>query len=160
VTTLTNMNPFIGMPISDTTFDVRSGERLWGEIRCGGACKDDYGRIVVESSPNGQHSVKLQRAAWDSFEAACKAVGFWIQTTGTWRSCELQESLFNSDPPASMQRYAPPPKTAHTRGLAIDVTTAYGPFKRRKIRKALLNRSWHQARPDDEPWHYSFGIKV
>lgn len=155
--TLTNGQPFVGMPAEDTLFIVlKVNGDPWGQIRCGGPCRDDYKRIEVAHAPDGHAYVKLQHAALESFQAACKAVGFWIETTGTWRSCELAHDLYAKDP----HRYAPPDKGAHMRGLAIDVTTAYGPYRRYRIRKELKYRGWHQARPDDEPWHFSFGLQV
>jgi hypothetical protein len=152
---LTNTDPFVGMPDRDRRFLVRSGEREWGEIRCGGACKDDYRRINVYPQDR-QHFVKLQAAAIESWKAAEKALGFTIVTTGSWRACATQAALFAQD----SHRFAHPKDTAHTRGLAVDVSMNLGAAKLAKVHKALLNRSWHQARPDDEPWHYSFGLQV
>jgi hypothetical protein len=43
----------------------------------------------------------------------------------------------------------------HCQALAIDVSTSL--LNQDQIRRALLKRGWTQSRPDDEPWHYSFG---
>jgi hypothetical protein len=153
--TLTNNDPYEGMPSQDTEFKVVSGEREWGVIRCGGPCRDDYRRIDVHVQ-DAQHFLKLQRPAIDSIEAAEKALGFSVLCTGSWRSCETATLLYRRDP----NRYAPPSKGAHMRGLAIDVNQNLSDVKLAKIDKALKNRGWHQARPDDEPWHYSFGLQV
>lgn len=153
---LTNAHPYIGMPTTDTQFIVSTGSRQWGTIRAGGPCKDDYKRIVIEHAPKGNAYVKLQKAAAASFLAASADVGFFIECTGSWRSCQTAHILYAQDP----NRYAPADKGAHMRGLAIDVTTVYPAPKQKAIHDALLKRGWHQARPDDEPWHYSFGLQV
>jgi LAS superfamily LD-carboxypeptidase LdcB len=150
---------FIGMPPIDTKFLVfRTGTQdpkdVWGEIRCGGPCKDDYGRIKVHVQ-DAQHFLKLQQAAIESIQAAEAKLHFSIICTGSWRSCSTAHALFAQDP----QRYAPPDKGAHMRGLAIDVNQLLPKLKLAAIDKALLARGWHQAR-SDEPWHYSFGIQV
>lgn len=156
-TKLTRGHPFVGMPAHDTQFEVmRWGGKSWGVIRCGGECRDDYRRITIAHSKDGAATVKLQQAAVESFLAASADVGHFIHCTGSWRACADQARYYASD----RVRYAPPNATAHTRGLAIDVTTAYPAAQQVAIREALLKRHWHQARPDDEPWHYSFGIQV
>jgi len=142
---------FVGMPPTDRVLEVDP----FGRIRCGGRCRDDYDRIVI--AHEGGRVVKLQAAAMRSFQAAEDAVGEPILLTGIgWRSCRLQRELWEGDP----ARFADPDKTAHTRGLAIDVHTGQGAKRLEAIRRALLWRGWHQARPTDEPWHYSFGIQV
>jgi len=138
---------YVGMPASPTSFKFGTGV-----IFAGGTCKDNYGN-VEEATILGQ-SLKLQKAAMDSFIGAANEVG-GIRLTGSWRSCEAQTRYYNSDP----NRYAPPDKTAHCRGLAIDVATDQGAEKLADIKGALSKRGWFQARAD-EPWHWSAGIRV
>jgi hypothetical protein len=152
-----------GMPSLDRRFEVpKAGGGTWGTIRCGGPCKDDYARIDIYHQVPGTRFVKLQKAALDSFRSAEVAVGGGggkiglIFLTGSWRSCSLQAELYRSD----THRFAPPESTAHCRGLAIDVSQNQDPKKLAAIDEELLQRAWHKARPDDEPWHYSFGIEV
>jgi hypothetical protein len=142
---------FVGMPATDRVFAVAP----WGKIRCGGPCRDDYERIVRFQSRAGQ-IVTLQHAAAQSFQAAEKALGFGLLLTGSIRTCERQAELYASDP----KRFAHPAKTAHTRGLAIDVSTAQSSWRKWRIKRALSKRGWFQCRPIDEPWHWSFGIQV
>jgi hypothetical protein len=142
---------YVGMPSTDRVFEVKP----WGNIRCGGPCRDDYDRIAAFQNRGGQ-IIRLQKAARDSFLAAEKKLGFPIMVTGTLRECAQQFELWKSDP----GRFAAPQSTAHTRGLAIDVSQAQSLYRRTRIKWALRNRGWHQSRPDDEPWHYSFGIRV
>lgn len=139
-----------GMPPDDVIYDVHP----YGKIRCGGPCNDHYARII--SYHHAGQVVTLQRAAMDSFREAEAALGFPIVVTGSIRSCSLQSSLYRSDP----GRFAAPNTTAHCRGLAIDVSQSQSATRRKAIRRALMGRRWYQARPADEPWHYSFGIEV
>ena len=121
----------------------------WGVVRRSSVCKDDWGNI--RSIPRVGYTLKLQRPALRSFRAAERALGREIKLTGSWRSCAYQMTKYHSDP----NRFAHPNVTLHTQGLAIDVSTAQG--GQDKIRRALKRRGWSQSRPDDEPWHYSFG---
>lgn len=138
---------FVGMPSNPSKYVVGTGM-----IFCGGECKDDYDNIE-QATVLGQ-SVKLQHPAMDSYIAAANEVG-GIPLTGSWRSCQAQAAFYASD----MSRYAPPSKTAHTRGLAIDVSTAQSADKLKKVHAALSKRGWFQARAD-EPWHWSYGIRT
>jgi hypothetical protein len=148
---------YVGMPSVERRFRVRkSDEKFWGEIICGGPCEDSYARIDIYNQIPGQRFVKLQAAALRSFRAAELALGHKIFLTGSWRSCSLQASLYRSDP----SRFANPNTTAHCRGLAIDVSTDQSQTRLKNIHRALAWRGWHQSRPDDEPWHWSFGIQV
>lgn len=130
-----------------------------------GPCKDDY-HLIEEADTDRNHGlVKLQAGAMNSFHAAERRVYqrlhplkahrfpnrvFTIHVTGSWRSCELQHQLYDSD----NNRYADPDVTLHTRGLAIDVSTLLD--HQPTIRAVLLGHGWNQSRPDDEPWHYSY----
>jgi hypothetical protein len=149
---------YVGMPVTARTFVVRKDQGgSWGEIRCGGPCKDDYADIIVYHQVPGQRYVKLQAAAMASFKAAERALGKKIFITGTgWRSCSEQTYLYSTD----HSRYAPPATTGHCRGLCIDVDMNQTEEKLARIHRELAVREWYQARPDDEPWHFSMGLKV
>lgn len=139
-----------GMPPTDRVY-----ETAFGAIRAGGACRDDYDRIIPWQNRAGQ-ILRIQKPAARSLEDAERRLGFAVRVTGAHRTCEQQEAYYASDP----NRYAPPDKTAHPRGLAIDVDTRLGVLRRARLKRALRARGWHQARPDDEPWHWSYGIEV
>jgi hypothetical protein len=141
---------YIGMPPVEREFATE-----FGEIICGGRCRDDYGRIEIYHQVPGQRWVRLQRAALRSFVEAEDKLGFKIFLTGSLRTCELQTALYMGD----QDRFAHPDKTAHPRGLAIDVSNGMSKTKRDKVRRALRARGWHQARLD-ELHHYSYGISV
>lgn len=150
---------YLGMPVTDRTFTTP-----FGEIRCGGPCRDNYLRIRHYAQTAGA-TVTLQLAALESFKAAELAITpHWmrrrhkvrhISLTGSARSCSSQTALWLSD----KARFAEPASSAHCRALAIDVSMAQSWWRRRKIGKALAARGWHQARPSDEPWHWSYGIQ-
>jgi hypothetical protein len=131
----------------------------YGIIHYNGVCKDDYPNLqLYDQPPEGGSPVKLQAAAMRSFKAAERRYGErtgrkWraIPLTGSWRSCAFQAECYRRDP----NRYASPNGTLHTRGLAIDVSTAAP--NQTLMRAALKAEGWHQARPD-EPWHYSYFI--
>lgn len=118
-------------------------------------CKDDWSNIrEVTLGPGATY--KLQRPAIKSLRAVASDLGGpWsakpVRVTGTWRSCEYQASLYAKD----SSRYANPNSTLHTQGLAIDVHTGY---LNAKVRDSLLKHGWHQSRPVDEPWHFSFRL--
>lgn len=120
-----------------------------------GRCKDNYDLIEVMHR-DGQVT-KLQHGAMESFKDACRAYAKrtrphdtfrLINLSGSWRSCSYQTQLHNSDP----QRFADPNYSLHCRGLAIDVINPVPQL----LRGLLKARDWHQARPDDEPWHFSY----
>ena len=135
-------------------------------------CQDNYPNIVLyHQPPAGSKTVKLQAAAIRAFKNAEDRIQSRrirnlnspredpkfrpIELTGSWRSCAYQAELYASDP----NRYAPPNRTGHTRGLAIDVSQAQSARRLRKIRRALEAEGWHYARTD-EPWHASFYLSL
>jgi hypothetical protein len=158
-------------------------ETEFGPVRRADGCKDDYDSLVVyDQPPAGGTPIILQRAAMRSFQICEERYakerwrpGFpkkvtqridpeiWgkqregkrefrpIYLTGSIRSCDTQARLYKSD----SNRYAPPDVGVHTHGLAIDVHTGY---LNAVIRRILFNHGWTQSRPDDEPWHRSFGV--
>lgn len=126
-----------------------------------GRCKDDY--AIIELLHRDGMTIKLQEGAMGSYREACRAYArkTWpdryhagkvkyrpIMLTGSWRSCAYQRQLWESDP----QRFAHPDVTLHPRGLAIDVATPVPVM----VHNILLNHGWHQSRPGDEPWHFSY----
>ncbi|MGH2634560.1 MAG: hypothetical protein ACRDHU_00170 [Actinomycetota bacterium] len=135
-----------------------------GVIHYGGPCRDDYDNIeVYDQPPEGGSPIKLQKAALEAFRGAERAYGVAtdrpsgerrIQLTGSWRSCSYQRELFAKDP----ARYADPDVTGHTRGIAIDVSTAVP--NPELIARCLRENGWTRTRPDDEPWHWSYGVTV
>ena len=121
-------------------------------------CKSDWRNIVTVDHKKPWTRYTLQRPAVKSLHAVARDLGSfwkpqWVRVTGTHRTCSFQLSKWREDP----SRFASPNGTLHTHGLAIDVHTG---FLNEKIRKSLLRHGWHQSRPDDEPWHFSFRLKA
>ena len=129
----------------------------YGTVYHSPVCKDDWDNIKTFSFEGVTGATyTLQRPAIRSLRAVARDLGGpWkpapVIVTGTIRSCAQQAALYAMDP----SRYANPNATLHTQGLAIDVHTGH---LNDKIRKSLLAHGWHQSRPDDEPWHFSFRL--
>jgi hypothetical protein len=93
--------------------------------------------------------VKLQPPAMGAFLQAQARAGQRISLTGSWRSCAIQTAGYRLNP----GRFADPASSMHPQGLAIDVRNPVPA----NVRAALLASGWFQSRPDDEPWHFSYG---
>lgn len=157
--------------MGDWTPVERKIETPNGPIFYGGPCKDDYPNMEDFDGAGDHLILTLQRPAMKAFKAAQDRYGKrmgWsrskrernpdgkpiIVLPGTNRSCSTQTRLYASDP----NRYAKPEITGHTRGLAIDVSRAQGNLD--IIHACLKAEGWTQTRPDDEPWHYSYGVTI
>lgn len=125
-------------------------------------CKSDWKNIVTvqRRRPSGlvvpYTKLTLQEPAVRSIRQVEKDLSkpwkpFYVRATGTIRTCDQQRALYASDP----DRFAHPDKTLHTHGLAIDVHTAY---LSEALRRTMLRYGWHQSRPVDEPWHFSYRL--
>lgn len=136
----------------------------YGVIYHSPLCKDDWRNIETSDQylkesgsdlwrPRSGPDVTLQRAALKSFKVAEAKADQEIILTGSIRSCAQQAQLYHMDP----QRFASPNTTLHTQGLAIDVNTDH---LDRTVRNALTLCGWKQARPDDEPWHFSYHLRA
>jgi hypothetical protein len=136
----------------------------YGTVFHSSTCKDDWPNLatvtlvnnVVTRRKQEGATYTLQSPAIKSLRAVARDLGGpWrpqpVRVTGTIRACETQAALYASD----SSRYAHPNVTLHTQGLAIDVNTN---FLDERIRKSLLAHGWHQSRPDDEPWHFSYKL--
>lgn len=144
---------------------IHKYDTRYGAVFHSTVCKDDFDNMTTSDEfvkPSGTKKrrprigagfVTLQRPALKSFKMAESKLGAEIVLTGSIRSCELQWQLYRSDP----NRYAHPNTTLHTQGLAIDVHTD---FLDGHVKKNLELCGWKQARPGDEPWHFSFYLKA
>lgn len=141
---------------------IEKKETDWGAVYRSSTCKDNYETIVTSEyyrKPSGlirrrkrDIAITLQRPALESLRECEAKLGREIKVTGTSRTCALQAALYKKDP----QRYAPPNVGLHCQSLAIDVSTLDSELKTR-VREVLTHHGWTQARPYDEPWHFSFG---
>ncbi len=144
---------------------VEQYKTRYGTVFHRSTCKDDWANIRTRSTRrrfkgNGSEipftQLTLQGPALESIKAIEKDISGpfvrqYVRATGTIRTCEQQMQLWLSD----KNRFAHPNSTLHTQGLAIDVHTD---FLTEKLRKSFLAHGWHQSRPDDEPWHFSFRL--
>lgn len=153
-----------------------------GVIHYGGPCRDDYPNMErLDQDPDGANVIlTLQRPAMKAFLAAqvrfAKKSG-WSEerinrTTvriggkrypvgrrivilaGTNRTCATQTALYRKDP----NRYAAPQITGHTRGLAIDRSNIQ--LRLADVDQCLKLEGWTRTRPEDEPWHWSYGVTI
>lgn len=143
----------------------------YGPVFRGSTCCDDFSNILT-NTVGGDHAIggpetyKLQSPAITSLRRVAERTGTkmpWrknkrpVHVTGTWRSCAFQAECYARDP----GRYAPPNVGLHTQGLAIDVDMnwygALTPRQQRRFRYVMKAEGWTQARPSDEPWHFSYG---
>jgi hypothetical protein len=128
-------------------------------------CRDEWPNMRTQTV-FGQ-KLHMQASAVRAFRLACvdfarrsgwsearikRSGGRPILLTGSWRSCALQTHLHAEDP----SRFASPDGSLHPQGLAIDVDTRIVDFD--KAHAALTHVGWKRARPDDEPWHHSWGF--
>ena len=136
----------------------------YGTVNNSDRCKDDWPNM--ETVKVCGQVLHMQRPAIRAYRAACREFakrsgwsdarikrtgGRAILLTGSWRACDLQRSLWESDP----SRFANPDGSLHPQGLAIDVSTIMPDFD--KAHAALAHVGWHRAR-SDEPWHHSWGF--
>jgi hypothetical protein len=104
-----------------------------------------YGKLV--DPPGGPSDLRLQKGAWQSLHSL--GVPASAILGGSYRTYAQQAASYAKDP----NRFAPPGKSLHEYGLAIDVTSSMID----KYASKLLANGWYRER-SDEPWHFSFGV--
>lgn len=109
---------------------------------------------LVRIKPSGM----LDRSAAASKARIDAKLGYVVPNVGAYRSFAEQASLYASDP----SRFAPPTKSLHVVGLAIDVHQSY--MSRSDVVAAFTAEGWHRARwgpgtSNDEEWHWSYGVR-
>lgn len=139
----------------------------FGDVFHSSTCRDNWHNIRTRPARkrflNGSNTIPfteltLQGPAIESIKAVERDISGpfirqYIRVTGSIRTCEQQMALWLSD----KSRFAHPNSTLHTQGLAIDVHTD---FLSAKLKNSLLKHGWHQSRPDDEPWHFSYRLEA
>jgi hypothetical protein len=96
---------------------------------------------------------KLAPIAAAGYERASAKYGRPIPITGAYRSYAVQSSAYATDP----DRFAPPDRSLHPKGLAIDVNSANQ--SEPALVAALSSSGWAQTALPKEPWHWSFGVR-
>lgn len=104
----------------------------------------------------GQGNHKLAPAAAVAFARAEQLYGGRITVTDSYRSCAHQQQRYEETRLTEPGRFAPAKSSRHTRGEAVDVNLVVMGASNSKLFAALRTAGWCQARPSDEPWHWSY----
>ncbi len=140
---------------------LQSKSTEYGTVhRLDGGCKDDWANIITDDYYRKQSgvvrrrkravSITLQKPALIALQKAEAELGIEIVVSGSARTCAYQAELYKKDP----DRYAAPWEGLHCQALAIDVNTG---MLTDRVKHALKRHGFTQARPVDEPWHFSYG---
>lgn len=111
--------------------------------------------VLVNIRPSGQ----LDKDAAASLERIHQRVGFVVRNTSGYRSFASQAASYNQNEMLSdgSPRFASPSKSLHVVGLAIDVHT--GDLNKPGVIAAFTAEGWQRARPNAEPWHFSYLVR-
>lgn len=98
--------------------------------------------------------VTLQRPALRSLTQLRRQLGLPIfaNITSDYRTQAQQAALYQQKPGLA----APPGKSLHQQGLAIDVNTGWL-AQHPEVRNWLRQSGWFQFDASKEPWHFSYG---
>jgi hypothetical protein len=102
--------------------------------------------------------VTLQPLAMTAFKQAQRSVDGRIDVVESYRSCADQMKACENiceNPEGCPGLCAPPGKSWHQLGAAVDITQAS--LDDPQIFSALVDAGWCQAVPDSDPGHFSFG---
>lgn len=116
------------------------------------------GSALLANDPRlraGPHGVTLQRPALRSLRMLRRDLGVPIfrNITSSYRTPEQQAALYAQKPGLA----APPGKSYHQQGLAIDINSGWIAANP-EVRQWLLAHGWRQFDPQKEPWHFSYGV--
>lgn len=106
---------------------------------------------LVPIQPHGQ----LDMAAAASKARIDKKLGYVVPPASVYdayRPYSTQAAGYARDP----ERYANPNKGLHVVGLAFDIHSDYN---KPEVYQAFREEGWHQTRPIDEPFHWSYGVR-
>jgi D-alanyl-D-alanine carboxypeptidase len=135
---------------------VAGGVLLWRAGRSPIAVPDDP--CASPPAMRTLDGVTLQPAALAAFRAAEQQAGRRIPVVWSYRSCAQQRASCRDicgDPNGCANRCAPPGKSWHQLGAAID-TTQHA-IDTPSIVHALLDNGWCEPLPGSDPGHFSFG---
>lgn len=106
---------------------------------------------LVPIQPHGQ----LDIAAAASKSRIDQALGYVVppaSVNDAYRPYAVQAAGYARD----SNRFANPNKGLHVVGLAFDIHSDYN---KPEVYEAFRKEGWHQTRPIDEPWHWSYGVR-
>ena len=104
------------------------------------------------------HGVTLQPLAMTAFRRAQRQAGTTIPVVQSYRTCEQQRSACEGickNPNGCPGLCAPPGKSWHQLGAAVDITQAG--LDDPKIVQALVATGWCEPLPTNDPGHFSYG---
>lgn len=97
--------------------------------------------------------MSLAAPAATAYGRASSMFGQPIPITSGYRSFERQAAAYAKD----QERFAPPDKSLHVKGLAIDIDSSRAKYNDPKLVSALTRSGWAQVGSD--VLHWSFGIR-
>lgn len=111
---------------------------------------------LVPIQPYGQ----LDKAAAASKARIDAKLGYPVPASSAndaYRPYSVQAAGYASgDTIGGKPRYASPEKGLHVVGLAFDI---HADYNKPEVYEAFRQEGWHQTRPVDEPWHWSYGVR-
>jgi hypothetical protein len=108
----------------------------------------------VQTVPIGYGAHRLAEPAAGAYQLAGRYLGRTIPITDSTRTRAQQADCYRRKPDLC----APPGKSMHERGLAIDVDTSKVDPNAPAVVYALTNAGWRRYDPPREPWHWSYGV--
>lgn len=97
---------------------------------------------------------RLAEPAAGAYQLAGRYLGRTIPITDSTRTRAQQADCYRRKPDLC----APPGRSMHERGLAIDVDTSRIDPNAPALVYALTNAGWRRYDPTREPWHWSYGV--
>lgn len=110
------------------------------------------GSTPALESIGGPH--RLAPAAAAAYRRASTLFGRPIPITDSYRTRTQQAECAQEKPGIC----APPGRSLHERGLAIDVHTGVVNPNDPRLVNALTATGWNRYAPEREPWHWSYGV--
>lgn len=104
--------------------------------------------------PIGYGPHRLASPAAGAYTLAGRYFGQTIPITDSTRTRAQQQDCYNRKPDLC----APPGRSMHERGLAIDVDTSKVDPNAPNLVYALTNAGWRRYDRIREPWHWSYGV--
>lgn len=99
--------------------------------------------------PEHARGFRLRVDAARAFDAAARDASETPRVTSAWRSSEQQARLYELWKAGMGNRAAPPGRSWHEVGLAVDARGS------RTWEAAMMTHGWRRTVPD-EPWHWEY----
>ncbi len=147
-----NSTPFTGSVASGGTAAGFAGSNYSGSIpRLRQIANREIPPTLVAIQPCGQLDMDAA-ASKARIDAKLGKVIPAASCNDAYRPISTQAEGYARDP----NRFAHPSKGLHVVGLAFDI---HADFNTPDVYQAFREDGWHQTRPIDEPWHWSYGVR-